>query len=196
MIDYLQDWISTVSGDRALDLGAGDGGLSQWLVEQGFEVDAVDRDLSAMQARSTAAQAEKIHFYEQDLRRFHLTPDTYSVIGSVSVLHFLPPSELPPLIERIVKSLVPGGLLVCSVLTQDDPEWAAFIADGRTQIEPDTFPIPEEGSIHYFPSGELPQLFSDLETLHYSEERHADPEGKWGYRSLGVLLARKPSYIP
>ncbi len=193
MIEHLQDWISTVSAGRALDLGAGDGGLAQWLLEQGFEVDVVDRDLSAIHANSTASQGQKIHLFEQDLRRFNFTPETYSVIVAGSVLHFLRPSELPFLINRIINSMASGGLLACEVLTQDDPEWAAFIAEGKPQIEPDTFRIRAEESIHYFAPGELPQLFSGLETLHYSEERHTDPGGDWGYRSFAVLLAHKPS---
>ena len=193
MIEHLQGRISTVGGARALDLGAGDGGLARWLVEQGFEVDVVDRNLTTMQATIDPAQAQKVQFYEQDLREFTIMPDTYSVITAVSVLHFLLPSELPRLIDRIIKSMAPGGFLACEVLTQDDPERTAFIAQGRSQVEPDTFPIPEEGFIHYFAPGELAQLFNQLETIHYSEERHADPEGEWGYRSLAVLLASKPS---
>ena len=191
MIEHLLEWISTVDGNRALDLGTGDGSIARWLVAQGFVVDAVDRDLSVIRASSTSMPAQKIHLFEQDLRRFNFPPDIYSVIAAGSVLHFLLPSELPHLIDCIVNSMAPGGLLACEVLTQDDPEWAAFVAEGMAQIEPDTFPIRKGESIHYFASGELIQRFSGLETLQYSEERHADPGGRWGYRSLAVLLARK-----
>ena len=195
MIEPLQDWIGTVHGGRALDLGAGDGKLSRWLVDQGFVVDAVDRDSSAYESISEVG-VQGIHLIQQDLRSLDFPPVTYSVVAASSVLHFLLPSELLQLINRIVESLLPGGILACQVLTQDDPEYAAFIAGDKEQIEPDTFPMPEEGAIHYFASGELPRLCSDLETLHYSEERHSDRNNAWGYRAWAVLIARKPNPAP
>ena len=121
-LDALARWWSVAPRGRALDLGAGSGEAAVWLAGQGFLVDAVEHDREAVTYLQRARAGRTIVVHPVDLRVFPLEPKTYALVLASAVLHFLRPSELWPLADRLCDCLLPGGLLVAEVLTIDDPE--------------------------------------------------------------------------
>jgi len=111
-----------------------------------------------------------------------------------AVLHFLRPTQLWLLADRLVATLKPGGLLLADVFTTDDPGYLALKETGTIEIEPNTFEAPEPvGLIHYFAPGELRRIFALLEVLEYDESRRADPRSDDGFRAGAHLVAKRPS---
>jgi hypothetical protein len=86
--------------------------------------------------------------------------------------------------------LAPGGLLIASVFTIDDPGMAARREAGEMTVAPATFRLSGGGLIHYFAPGELARLFGCLQVLEYDEARRLDTDGD--LRAGASLVARKP----
>ena len=193
-LDRLARWLSTSSRGRVLDLGAGEGETAVWLARQGFLVDAVECDPEAQAILRRARTGLTIVVHPLDLREFPFVPETYGLILALAVLHFLRPSELWPLADRLSDCLLPGGLLIAEALTIDDPEAGVLRAAPLPEVEPNTFLFdPPQGVIHFFEPQELSRVFAGLEVLEYEESRRAAPESDLGYRSGATLVARRPA---
>jgi len=196
--EVLVEYQSLIPGPRVLDLGMGEGDHTLWLAGHGFEVEGVDQlqaSLAHAEIRALRLQVN-LHTYLGDILDFPIVPNVYDLILATAVLHFLRPSDLPALTERIVAGLRPGGLLYATVLTTDDPGYALLREANAPQIEPDTFDLPnDEGTtpLHFFRPSALKTLFSPLEMVHYAEERYLRLDSDQGYNAAAVLLARRPA---
>lgn len=186
-------WPDEITPSRALDLGAGEGETALWLAKRGFSVDAVERDPEIFARLIEACAGTSISTHLADATAFPLLPTTYDLIVAQAVLHFLRPTQLWPLADRLVESLVPGGILLAEVFTTDDPGYTTLRQSNTLEIEPNTFEAPPPiGLIRYFAPGELRRIFAPLEVLEYDESRRADPQSSDGYRAGAHLVARRP----
>jgi SAM-dependent methyltransferase len=189
----LQKWLDEILIGRALDLGAGDGEIALWLSELGFQVDAVERDPIVFQRLQKVCAGSDVVPHRADLIEFPMPPATYDFIVTQAVLHFLRPTQLWPLADRLTNALVPGGILLAEVFTTDDPGYTTLRQSNTLEIEPNTFEAPPPiGLIHYFAPGELRRIFALLDVLEYDESRRADPQSADGFRAGAHLLARRP----
>jgi SAM-dependent methyltransferase len=190
-MEALGRWVTAAPRGRALDLGAGEGEIAIWLAANGYLVDAVESSGEKAKHLRTARRGLPVVVHELDLRTFPLAEGTYSLIVASAVLHFLRPSELWPLADRLVSALTEGGMLVAEVLTADDPEAAGLRGARTAEVEPNTYALGPAQVIHYFEAGELRRVFRALEILEYEEARRIVP-GSEGYRSGALLIGRRP----
>jgi SAM-dependent methyltransferase len=188
-MDALGRWAAAAPRGRALDLGAGNGEIAIWLAGLGYLVDAVEVDPEKAAALKRARRGLPVVVHPTDLRHFPLEPDTYALIVASAVLHYLRPSKLWLLADRLISALTDGGILVAEALTVDDPEAAGLRSSGSPEVEPNTYGH-GEGTIHFFEPGELRRVFQALEILEYEEYRRVAPEGE-SYRSGATLVGRR-----
>jgi SAM-dependent methyltransferase len=194
--EVLREYLALIPGPRVLDLGMGEGEHALWLASQGFEVEGVDRDRPSVAHAEIRAMRLQLylHTYLDDILEFPIVPGVYDLILATAVLHFLRPSDLPRLAERMVAGLRPGGLLYATALTTDDPGYALLRETGEPEVEPDTFDLGEPNApdlLHFFRPNALRQLFPTLDVIHYAEERYLRPDADQGYNAAAVLLARR-----
>ena len=157
-----------------------------------LEIGLYHRDAERYRILTEASVGHTIMPHQDDVTHFPLQKETYSLIIAHAILHFLRPTDLWPLADRISESLIPGGLFFAEVFTTDDPGCVALKGGTAQEIEPNTYLVPQpDGIIHYFAPGELRRTFAMLETLDYEEARYSDPTSPDGYRSGAVLAARK-----
>lgn len=190
--DILDRWITHVELGRALDLGAGGGEVSLWLANSGFSVEAVDRDLASLRRSLPDDKQDRVQLIESDIREHHFGDQRYTLIVAFGILHFLRPTELWVIADQLMASLVPSGVVMCQVVTTDDPNFAALQQEGVDMIEPNTYVLPPPQSVlHYFEPGELARVFHGLQVLEFEEYRSIDPDSQDGYRAGATFVGRK-----
>lgn len=102
--------ITVPSGSRVLDLGCGNGTLTQQLADAGFDVRGMDASPELVKlARATYPD---LSFVEGDATDFRLQ-DKVDVIFSNAVFHWIDREKQPSLIRCMADALVESGELVC-----------------------------------------------------------------------------------
>ena len=150
---------------RALDVACGVGANSLFLLKRGYEVHALDMSDVAIESLRRAASSEcvleRLEIELSDLREKEFEREAYDLI--VCFRFFI--ADLAP---RLVAALKPGGSLLCKVFTtthlQTHPHW------------------PKERVVA---PGELPTLFSELDSVAYEES--TVPEN-----ACAIFLGNKP----
>jgi SAM-dependent methyltransferase len=190
--ELLEGCIGSIPRGYALDMGGGTGEAALWLAKRGFEVDFIERDPEVYRTWKETLVEKNIILHPVDVREFGFEESKYALVYASAILHFLKPTDLWSLVDRMVSSIISGGYLLAEVFTTDDPGYEELIETGALQVEPNTFALSSSGDvIHYFAPGELSRTFSSLKILAYEENRRIDPEIPGEYRAGASLLARK-----
>lgn len=105
--------------EYALDLGCGAGRDTRYLLEQGFDVTAVDAEAAVIPLLSTLPQ-ERLHFVQSTFEQF--TFGTYDLINAHYCLPFVPKSHFTAVFQRVKQALRPEGVFVGQFFGVHD-EW-------------------------------------------------------------------------
>lgn len=159
---------------RALDLGAGAGRDTRYLLEQGFDVTAVDADPHAALYLSALAEPPCLSVVVSSFEDFPFAT-TYDLISSQFALPFLPRDRFADIFARLKAALAPGGVFAGQFFGVHD-EWN----------------IPER-NMTFHTRAEVESLLSDLDTIELTEE-DADgtkADGSPKHWHIFHILARK-----
>lgn len=194
MPDWLREWVDHVPVGAALDVGAGEGRITRWLVQHGFAVDALEADPEQARVLRERAADERLKVVEAEVETADLSPGAYSLIVAAAVLHFIPPRSLAVVARKLMRALRPGGFLMAEVFTTDDPSYQWRIDQGVDPVAQNTYALQDgSGWVHFFAPGELKGLFNGLEILESEESRRRTVDhDEWAYRSGALLVARRP----
>lgn len=123
----LQALLPPLEDLRVLDLGCGFGSFGRWAVVAGAR-SVVGIDLSEnMLARARAETLEpRIEYLRADLEQVEFEPESFDLAFSSLTLHYV--KDLPAVVQRVRRGLVPGGHFVFSVehpilLAPSAPAW-------------------------------------------------------------------------
>lgn len=102
--------LTAAQGSRVVDLGCGNGTLSEKLREKGYAVTGVDasKDMIAL----ARAEHPQIPFLVADATKFQLE-EKADAIFSNAVFHWIDAEKQDELLENVSRQLKPGGELVC-----------------------------------------------------------------------------------
>ena len=155
------------TGGCALDIAMGSGRNALYLASLGFRVTGVDVSTVAVElCREKAARLGlAVEAIVADLEHYRLPVDTYDLIIN---FHYLQRTLAGP----IVRALRRGGLLAFESFTIDQFQFSYGPKDPAFLLRP----------------GELPKMFSGLETLLHFE---GVIEGDRGPKAVAQLIARK-----
>ena len=109
-------------GERALDAGCGTGIYSAWLVSQGLQVEALDRDpemLAAAQEKAPAARC-----IEGDATALPFADGEFDLALAVTLFCFLDAAQRAAAARELVRVVRPGGRVVVGELARYSL-WAA-----------------------------------------------------------------------
>ncbi len=106
---------------RVLDLGCGSGVPSTRELARRFEVVGVD--ISEAQIRSARADVPEATFIHADIASVDFPDASFEAVSALYAVSHLPREEHAGLFARIVRWLVPGGLFLGTLGTEDDPGW-------------------------------------------------------------------------
>jgi len=112
-------------GSRVLDLGCGNGSVTQALAER-HEVTGVD--ISAAQLERARRRVPRATFVHADATQVELPPASFAAVSSTFVFGHVPRAEQGPLLERVRGWLRPGGWLLVTLGVGDsddvvEPDW-------------------------------------------------------------------------
>ncbi len=104
---------------HALDLGCGGGRDTRFLLAQGWQVTAVDREPAALAALEPLAGAS-LQLVQSSFEAFAYPASSYEMVSAQYTLPFIAPPQLPAVFARIRQSLRPGGVLTCQFFGPND----------------------------------------------------------------------------
>lgn len=169
-----------------VDIGAGEGRNSFYLVKKGFTVVAIEPSDLGVKKMIDYIKREKLHL---DV----IKSDFFNGVKEISNIDFFVAStvldqmseiEIIQAKTEIYNKLRINGYVFASAFTRDDPGF----------LKKDTQHISECGGTvkHYFRKNELRELFSDFKILEYEEKYFEDlTHGNPHYHSIAILLAQK-----
>ena len=117
-IEYYSKWIPV---GKALELGIGNGKNIQMLLNMGYSIKGIDISGVAITQLKRQYNTTKCIFEHKDIMDFDIANNSYDLIICSMVLHYLDIEEVDILAKKIVCGLKENGVLLVSVLSEDDP---------------------------------------------------------------------------
>ena len=167
------------SGDRVLCVADGEGRNSVWLAEQGLEVDAFDISEVGVHKGQGLADTRNVavHFSVEDCDSRTWIDNKYDGIAAIFV-QFADPPMRERLLQNIMRSLKPGGIMVLQGYT---PKQLEYKTGGPPFID------------HLYTASMLQAAFANLQILDLMEHEDHLSEGTQhlGRSALIGMVARK-----
>ena len=159
---------------RALDLGAGAGRDTRYLLEHGFAVTAVDAEPGAVALLSDSSHPH-LRVLQSTFEDFPFA--TYDLINAEFTLPFMPRAPFDTVFARIKSALAPGGIFAGQFFGIHD-QWNTSDRD-----------------MTFLTRAETATLLSDLDIIELSEEDEDGhiADGSPKHWHVFHILARKPA---
>lgn len=191
---WLQHWLPLVR-ERAgllpvLELGCGSGEDTATLVHAGHQVIAIDISQSGIAAAKARAPSAEYHC--QDIRApFPNRATGVGVIVASLSLHYFEWSETLALVERILQTLRPGGVLLSRFNSTNDHNYGASghprIADNYFSVHGEPKRFFDRQAIHTLFAGGWRTLAEEELVTH----KYAHPKSVWE-----VVVEREALTLP
>jgi 2-polyprenyl-3-methyl-5-hydroxy-6-metoxy-1,4-benzoquinol methylase len=109
-------------GPKVLEIGCGTGQYTSWLVQEGYEVTAVDisSEMMALAKKKIAvieennSQIKPVHWWHTDIIEILDQLETYDGIFSMTAFEFVPEPE--KVLQKLFSHLKPGGCLMIGLI--------------------------------------------------------------------------------
>lgn len=134
--EYLAKAVLHRSG-LALDVGCGTGRESLYLAQQGFVVDAIDKNEANLAIATKEAKAHDlpIRFVQADIGSFEITAD-YDVVVAKNSLHFLEKERAAAVLAKLQQKTKEGGVHILSLWSdQNAPDPHGRTPFSRLEID-------------------------------------------------------------
>ena len=105
---------------EALDVGAGAGRDTAYLLRQGWRVTAVDASPSAATALRRMPRQRNLQVFVSAVEDFD--PATYDLVNAQFSLPFIPPAQFQATVRDLRDSVRPGGIMAATFFGMHD-EW-------------------------------------------------------------------------
>ena len=158
----------------ALDVGAGAGRDTAYLLSRGWRVTAVDSSPSAAAELRRLPGRQQLHVVVSAIQ--DVEPSIYELVNAQFALPFIPAARFPAAVERLQRSVRPGGVMAATFFGKQD-EWN----------------VP--GTEHTFSSRtDVERMFSGWELIELSEveEDGHTADGTPKHWHVFHLIARRP----
>lgn len=158
---------------QVLELGAGTGQDTHFLIDHGFQVIATDFSKPALDLNLETANPEnRDHLQVQQFDLSELFPfndQSFGVVYAHLVVHYFNKQTTQQIFHEISRVLKPGGVVAILVNSVDDPEYG----QGR-KIEEDFFELKPGRPKRYFSVDSLKPFVEKFETV-LLDDKGSDP---------------------
>lgn len=172
---------------RALDLGCGAGRHALFLAAEGFETFAVDASRTGIEAtvRRAAERCLDVGVLAAGVDEFELPGDFFDAVLCNAVYCYLPLERIAASIERVLRTLRPGGRFLCVTRSEDDwrTRYGTPTGPARMQLsglDDDTPGAAEDGmEMTFLDEPTLAELFASFSELHVDRRRVTSGGGRF-----------------
>jgi len=174
---YILKYLPIIPRGYVLDLGFGKGHNSVFLAENGFEVEAFDRDGKAVSTLQGIAQERglAIRAIKNELTTLTILSKRYSLAIASWVLMYIRRGEREGLVKMAVRGLVPGGYIYLAVFSTSDPGYELCQKRKLEEIEERTYFIPKRKMpVHFFLPEEVKAMVKGLDIIAFTEGVESD----------------------
>ncbi len=153
-----------------LDLGAGQGRNTIFIARQGFAVDAVEPSQVGIDIIAEAAAKEKLRVNTYCSRFEDFVPEhnPYGAVMLFGLIQLLGWDSIVLLIEKVKSWTIPGGLILLSAFTTDDPRYEPIVAE-MEPVGRHSFRTPGGEFRTFLEPGEVLTLFEDFQVVYHWE---------------------------
>jgi SAM-dependent methyltransferase len=122
----LTDWLPRLElhGGVALDLGCGSGAEAEFLARNGFMVDAIDKNETAIKYTKERCKGLTVDVVQGDFREFQLRPEYYTLAVAINSLPFVEKEACRTLLMAVQTSVKTGGVALFGVFGPEHA-WAS-----------------------------------------------------------------------
>jgi ubiquinone/menaquinone biosynthesis C-methylase UbiE len=153
-----QDLPELPLGSRVLELGCGNGKTLSTMIQQGWDVTAIDFSQRAVSlSRERCKAASSCEFIVADARHSPLKNNSFDAVFAIHILGHLVGPDRVLIPDNLARTLKPGGILFFSDFSTDD-----FRCGSGHETETATFRRGTGIITHYFSRQEVLDLFSNL----------------------------------
>lgn len=147
---------------RILELGAGTGGDTLFLIRQGFEIVATDFSKPALdELERKVSKNNQLETKQFDLSNpFPFKDGVFDVVYAHLVLHYFNRQTTQQIYDEIFRVLKSGGIVAVLLNSITDPEYGT----GK-ELEEDYFDVPNKGAKRYFSIETLKPFISKFEII-------------------------------
>jgi tellurite methyltransferase len=192
-----RDYLPSGEMLRILDIGAGQGRNAIPLAKAGHSLTAIDpSEVAARQVTEFAArEGLQLTAWVGDFTEYHACGAVFDAVLAIGLVPILTRDGINALRLRIGEWLTPGGRLLLTAFTVDDPSFDRCRAEWQEAAR-NSF-VSERGSVRTFlERGEVLRLFKGYTILHHweglgGEHRHGD--GPVHQHGLVELVAIAPA---
>ena len=191
-------------GLRSTDLGSGGGAIRHRVTEAGSlhtRITVLGRELASLADRHRAPG--RVTIYNQDLKNLaEIGDNSLDAIVAVSALEHNPPQELPQVIDELMRTLKPGGVLLATLCAARDQDWFHVPSQGWCYTAASLrrlFELPLETPTNYDRYDELletlrncTELRQGLAAFYSRSGDNGMPWGVWDphYQPVGVCKVK------
>lgn len=170
----LKKYLNFIDGKEVLDLGIGQGRNSIPLHNLGFNVTGVDYSTKCLDI--CRENCPELNLVQSDVRTFEIAKNKYDLILSRCVLHFLHKNDGYKIMNSMKESVKQNGLVYLHVFSIEDPKF-------KIHSNSQNFEFLDNNMFHnkvndtyisFFTKEEILNIFSDLKTIHISQEYFLD----------------------
>jgi 2-polyprenyl-3-methyl-5-hydroxy-6-metoxy-1,4-benzoquinol methylase len=153
-----------------LDIGAGQGRNSLFLARQGFSVDAIDPSQVGVDRISGMAADENLPIRVRcsGFESFKSENAPYGAVLIFGIIQVLPRESIKILADKVRLWISPGGLVMISAFTTEDPGFAKIAATSE-KLGENSFRIDSDNIRTFLRPGEILTLFGDYKSVHHWE---------------------------
>ena len=174
--EAVMDLLDAAPGSRVIDLGCGNGALTEQLAARGYDVTGVDSSAEMLELAREGHQ--ELKFLPGNALDFTLDEPVDAVFSN-AVLHWIDADKQQAMLDHIASQIKPGGLLVCEFGGKGCAETVhaalekRFAAHGLHYLR--TFYFPTVGE--YAPLLEKAGFRVEFATLFDRPTKHNGPDG-------------------
>lgn len=180
-------------GPKVLEIGCGTGQYTSWLVQEGYEVTAIDisGEMMALAQKKIAvieentSKANPVHWWHADITEILDQLETYDGIISMTAFEFIPEPEI--VLKKLFSHLKPGGCMMIGLIAGNSA-WSEYYEESSRNKPDSVFAraalytkeeiiswqigVPAEiGECLFFP----PNIQTTSEALSLEEKREGNP---------------------